>query len=203
MKYNLKFFNANTDAGQDNAAADTDGNAASDNNNGGAEDSAEDNAGDDADGKGDKTLTMTQKEIDAMVAGRLARERAKMPKKEELKAFKDWQDNQKTESEKMAEKMKELQEKTAEAENLRREAAALKKGVTPDNVDFAIFQASKITSDDLDFDAALDKVLTEKKFLLNAIQAQSATGMKQTKQAPDGADDALKKKIFADMGVKM
>ena len=188
MKYNLRFFNSNTDAGQEDAAADTDANATSDNQNGGTDDSAEGDSTDDA-GRGDeRTVTMTQKEIDAVVAGRLARERAKMPKKEDLQAFKDWKEQQKTESEKMAEKLKELDDARNELESYKRLSAVLQKGVDPAIADYAVYEAAKLVSDAMDFETALDAIVEGKKDLFAPKQKPMDTGMYQSKTPADKVD---------------
>ena len=187
MKYNLRFFNSSTDAGQEGAAADTDVNAASD-DNGGTDDSAEGDPNDDAEDKSNKTLTMTQKELDATIASRLARERAKMPKKEELQAFKDWQDNQKTEAEKTAEKLKELDAAKAEIEGYKRLSMVLQKGVSPVMADYAVYEAAKLVGDGIDFESALGTVLEEKKDLFAPKQKAMDTGMHQSRTPADKVD---------------
>ena len=179
MKYNLRFFN--TDAEQDNQVSAGAGENTTPENNGGADDSAEGDSNDDAGVAAEKTVTMTQKELDATIAARLARERSKMPSKERLKAFDEWENNQKTESEKVTEKLGLLEQAQREKEELSRQVAAMKKGVNPDLADYAIFEAAKRVDDSTDFDTALDAVLEEKKDMFAPKQKAKDTGMYQSK----------------------
>lgn len=68
--------------------------------------------------------TFTQKELDEIVKQRLDRAKKDMPSKDELKAFKEWQDSQKT-----AEQLS--QEKITAAENGRTEAVKRAEAAAP------------------------------------------------------------------------
>ena len=68
--------------------------------------------------------TFTQKELDDIVKQRLDRAKKDMPSKDELKAFKEWQDSQKT-----AEQLS--QEKITAAENGRTEAVKRAEAAAP------------------------------------------------------------------------
>lgn len=102
--------------------------------------------------------TLTQSEVDQIVEARLARERRNQPSADELKAFRAWKAQQQTEAERAAQREQDLAAKTQEAENLRRELVAIKKGVNHDVVDFVLFKVGK---QDGDFEKNLDRFLSE------------------------------------------
>ena len=88
--------------------------------------------------------TFTQAELDKVIADRLARERAKMPPQDKLKAFEEWQKSQQTEAEKAAEREKEYQAAAARNTELQRELAVLKAGVKADDIEYVIFKVGKM-----------------------------------------------------------
>ena len=79
--------------------------------------------------------------------GMLKKKMKGMPSKEELKAFKDWQETQKTAEQKQTEKEVEYQKAMAEKENVLQENKALKAGVNTDDVDYVVFKVSKMEGD--------------------------------------------------------
>ena len=82
-----------------------------------------------------------------------------MPSKEELKAFKEWQETQKTEEQKKSEQEIEFQKTLTENEDLKKENMLFKKGVTnSDDVEFLVFKISKMNGD---FEDNVDKFLKE------------------------------------------
>lgn len=85
----------------------------------------------------------TQEEVNAM----LAKEKNKMPSKEEMKAFKEWQENQKTAEQKQAEKEVEFQNALSKTVELEKENKVLKAGVGIDDVDYVMFKVSKMEGD--------------------------------------------------------
>lgn len=96
-----------------------------------------------------------QKIADAMVAKKMKG----MPTKEELKAFKDWQESQKTEAEKQAEKDAEYAQKDNAISQLQKENAVLKAGVKgADDIDYVLYKVGKM---DGDFDENLAKFLKD------------------------------------------
>ena len=88
--------------------------------------------------------TFTQADVDRIVADRLARERKNQPDPEQLKAFEDWKQSQKTEAEKAAETAKKLEEAETEAERLRRENAVIRSGVNADDTDYVLFKVGQM-----------------------------------------------------------
>lgn len=114
-----------------------------------------------------------QKIADAMVAKKMKG----MPSKEELKAFKDWQESQKTAEQKQAEKDAEYKEKDTKISELEKENAVLKAGVTDaDDVDYILFKVSKMEGE---FEENLAKFLKDNpKYLKQELEKQEhkATG---------------------------
>ena len=84
--------------------------------------------------------TFTQEEVNAM----LAKERKKVPSKEDLKAFNDWKESQKTEAEKQSELNQKVTDTTNENITLKQENHVLKSGVNVEDVDYVVFKVSKM-----------------------------------------------------------
>ena len=99
--------------------------------------------------------TITLEEAQKMVNGALAK---KLPPKEEMEAFKKWQESQKTESEKQAEVVKELETLRQEKLNTQRENALLKKGINEEDIDYVMFKVGKMEGE---FDENLVEFLKE------------------------------------------
>ena len=98
--------------------------------------------------------TFTQEEVNAM----LAKEKKKMPSKDELKAFKDWKESQKTEAEKQAEKEAEYQKTLNELNTLKQTNAVLEAGVNKDDADYVLFKVDKMEGE---FEENLAKFLKD------------------------------------------
>lgn len=83
--------------------------------------------------------------------------------KEGLQKFREWQESQKTEAEKQAERLKELetnyQNVSSENETLKAQLSALKAGVNPDSVQDVVILAKAMVNEDVDMDQAIQKVL--------------------------------------------
>lgn len=88
----------------------------------------------------------------------LAKEKNKMPSKEEMKAFKNWQENQKTAEQKQNEKEMEYQKTLSKNEELEKENKVLKAGVNTDDTDYVLFKVSKMEGD---FEENLQEFLKE------------------------------------------
>ena len=99
--------------------------------------------------------TITLEEAQKMVNGALAK---KLPPKEKMDAFKKWEESQKTEADKQAEKEKEFTKKEQENINLKRENILLKKGINIDDIDYVQYKVSKM---DGEFDENLVEFLKE------------------------------------------
>lgn len=112
-----------------------------------------------------------QKIADAMVAKKMKG----MPSKEELKAFKDWQESQKTVEQKQAEKDAEYQKTLNELNTLKQTNAILEAGVNKDDVDYVLFKVGKMEGE---FDENLAKFLKDNpKYLEKELETEpKATG---------------------------
>lgn len=111
-----------------------------------------------------------QKIADAM----LAKKMKGMPTKEELKAFKDWQETQKTEAQKAAEKETEYQNALSKNTELINENKVLRAGVNSDDVDYVVFKVSKMEGE---FEENLEKFLKDNpKYLGKENEEHKATG---------------------------
>lgn len=113
-----------------------------------------------------------QKIADAMVAKKMKG----MPSKEELKAFKEWQESQKTAEQKQAEKEAEYQKTLNQNASLEQENKVLKSGVNIDDVDYVVFKVSKMEGE---FEENLAKFLKDNpKYLEKGLETteHKATG---------------------------
>ena len=109
--------------------------------------------------EGQAEKTFTQEELNKIVQERLDKEKKKMPSKEDLKAFKDWKESQKTEAEKQAEKEAEYQKTLNELNTLKQTNAILEAGVNKDDADYVLFKVSKMEGED--FEENLAKFLKD------------------------------------------
>ena len=137
--------------------------------NGGA--GSEINSTDNSDGEGEGTeetnpkeeKTFTQEEVNKMIKDRVAREKKGQLSKEELKAYQDWKESQKTEAQKQSEALtnaeKAKQDAEERANTLEAKVTCLSKGVLADSVDDVVILAKAMVSDDVTMDQAVDKVL--------------------------------------------
>ena len=111
-----------------------------------------------------------------------------MPTKEELKAFKEWQETQKTSEQKQAEKEAQYQKTLEEKENILQENKVLKAGVNIDDVDYIVFKVSKMEGE---FDDNLTEFLENNPKYLKHGQEQNdknkstSTGIHTQKQKTD------------------
>ena len=107
--------------------------------------------------------TFTQKDFEETLQKELARKTKNLPSDEDLKAFKEWKEAQKTEQE----KYNELQSKYTELENKNKESeqliAVLKSNVLEDHIDFVRFEVAK---QDGDFNENLKTYLENNKSYL-------------------------------------
>lgn len=124
--------------------------------------------------EGQTEKTFTQEELNKIVQDRIEKEKKKMPSKEELKAFKDWQESQKTVEQKQAEKDAEYQKTLNELNTLKQTNAVLKAGVNKDDVDYVLFKVSKMEGE---FEENLTKFLKDNpKYKESEPEVQKATG---------------------------
>lgn len=143
--------------------------------------------------------TFTQSEVNDLVKSRLERERRNMPSKDELAAFKKWQDEQKTTEEKHADAIKAEQQKATEAElrasEYEAKFAAVSKGVKPEAVDDVVALAKAKVSDDVTLEQAIDSIIAKyPAFSANSSQPSVTTGVKTNNNTVNTEDDVLLKK---------
>lgn len=144
-------------------------------------------------GEVDNTQTTENKaegaEIDVKVEaqkiadGMVAKKMKGMPSKEELKAFREWQETQKTAEQKQAEKETEYQKALSENEALVKENQAFKAGVNSDDVEYVVFKVSKM---DGDFEENLKEFLKENPKYLEKKQEEQENEAKDTGVANKG-----------------
>ena len=124
--------------------------------------------------EGQAEKTFTQEELNKIVQERLDKEKKKMPSKEDLKAFKDWKESQKTAEEKQAEKEAEYQKTLNELKTLKQTNAVLEAGVNKDDADYVLFKVSKMEGE---FEENLTKFLKDNpKYKESEPEGQKATG---------------------------
>lgn len=122
-----------------------------------------DRGGEEAEEKTQDEKTFTQEEVNKMIKERVAREKKGQLSKEELKAYQDWKESQKTDEEKKnealsnAEKAKQVAEERANT--LEAKVTCLSKGVLADNVDDVVILAKAMVTDELTIEQAIDKVI--------------------------------------------
>ena len=103
--------------------------------------------------------TFTQEEVNTMIQERLAKEKKKMPSQDELKAYNDWKESQKTEAEKQQEQLDRINTIEMENASLKQINTILGKGITDkDEVEFIQFKVSRMEGD---FNENLDSYLKE------------------------------------------
>ena len=142
--------------------------------------------------------TFTQAELDKVIADRLARERAKMPPQDKLKAFEEWQKSQQTEAEKAAEREKALTEASAKVTSLERENAIIKAGVKGEDVDYVMFKVGKLEGD---FTENLTKYLTENTKFIDP-ETTTIDGIKHTPSSTNSAAEKFEAAMRAGAGLK-
>lgn len=114
-------------------------------------------------GKGEEAKTFTQEELDKIVKERVARAKKDQPSKEELEAFKQWQESQKTEEEKKNKALTNAETARVAAEErallAETKVTCLSKGVVATSIDDVVILAKAMVNDDLTMEQAIDKVL--------------------------------------------
>ena len=128
--------------------------------------------------------TFTQEEVNAM----LAKEKKKMPSKEDMKAFNEWKESQKTETEKSLEKDKKietLKKQLAIAEN---KSVVANAGVDSKFQKFVLSEVSELEGD---FEDNLKDYLKENpQFLISKVETPKSNGV-ATQKISDDAEDGV------------
>jgi hypothetical protein len=117
--------------------------------------------------------TFTQDDVNNIVAKEVKKAQEKLLKqlgiedfnsaKEGLQKFREWQDAQKTEAQKQAERLQQLEQQfnavQQEKESLAAQLAAVKAGVHADYVEDVVVLAQRLVNDDTTLEEAITKVL--------------------------------------------
>lgn len=130
----------------------------------GGEGNAGGNEGEPEGGEGKKEeKTFTQADVDKMIQERVAREKKNQLSKEELKAYNEWKESQKTEEEKRTEALNNAEKAKLAAEEramlAETKVTCLSKGVNATSVDDVVILAKSMVTDDVTMEQAIDKVL--------------------------------------------
>lgn len=139
--------------------------------------------------------TYTKAELDSAIA----KERQSLPSADELKAFNDWKESQKTEQEKTAEKIKLAQEAQTAAEQkaelLEAKYTAVSKGVKPEAVDDVIALAKNKVSDTVTLEQAIESVIEKYPQFGAASNKPATTGVTTPNNGSPAADALLRKSM--------
>lgn len=107
--------------------------------------------------------TFTQADVDRLIQERVAREKKNQLSKDELKAYNEWKESQKTEEEKKNEALTNAENARIAAEekanNLEAKVTCLSKGVIATSVDDVVILAKAMVTDEITIEKAIDKVL--------------------------------------------
>lgn len=107
--------------------------------------------------------TFTQADVDKLIQERVARERKNQLSKEELKAYQEWKESQKTEEEKKNEALTNAEKARLAAEErataLEAKVTCLSKGVVSTSVDDVVILAKAMVTEEVTIEQAIDKVL--------------------------------------------
>lgn len=163
----------------------------------------------------DPPKTFTQEDVNNIVAREAKKAQEKLLKqlgiedfnsaKEGLQKFKEWQESQKTEAQKQAERLQQLEQQfTAvqqEKEALAAQLAAVKAGVHADFVEDVVVLAQRLVNDDTTLEEAITKVIEKYPHFKEAQQQQQdqkpqfsiGTHQKQTSNLDDFAKVLLGK----------
>lgn len=107
--------------------------------------------------------TFTQADVDRLIQERVAREKKNQISKDELKAYNEWKESQKTDEEKKNEALTNAENARIAAEekanNLEAKVTCLSKGVIATSVDDVVILAKAMVTDEITIEKAIDKVL--------------------------------------------
>lgn len=142
--------------------------------------------------------TFTQADVDKLIQERIAREKKNQLSKEELKAYNEWKESQKTEEEKKNEALTNAEKARLAAEEkataLEAKVTCLSKGVIATSVDDVVILAKAMVTDELNIEQAIDKVLEKYPSFKGEQQQKEPQGFKigaGTEQSKNNVDDAL------------
>ncbi len=150
--------------------------------------------------------TFTQADVDKMIKDRVAREKKGQLSEEELKAYQEWKDSQKTEDEKKNEKLTQAEIKAKEAEErallAETKVTCLSKGVNATSVDDVVVLAKAMVSDDVTIDQAIDKVLEKYPHFKGEAATEEQKGFKKIGAPGSKGSKANEEALKAAFGIK-
>lgn len=136
--------------------------------------------------------TFTQEEVNELLGKEKSRLKKGMPSKEELDAFNEWKESQKTEQEKQQENLNKISNLEKDKTALYQENLILKKGVKPEDVDYIQFKVAKM---DGDFEENLDSYLADNsKFTKPEVKATGTQTHTTSVEKENGVMEILKAK---------
>lgn len=145
--------------------------------------------------------TFTQADVDRLIQERVAREKKNQLSKDELKAYNEWKESQKTDEEKKNEALTNAENARIAAEekanNLEAKVTCLSKGVIATSVDDVVILAKAMVTDEITIEKAIDKVLEKYPSFKGAAKLQEEETQKGFKigagaeNLKGNADDAL------------
>lgn len=154
----------------------------------------------------DPPKTFTQDELNNIAAKEAKKAQEKLLKqlgvddfanaKDGLAKFKEWQESQKTEAQKQADRLKELETNftstSEENGTLKAQISAMKAGVVAESVEDVVTLAKTMVSEELDMDAAIAKVVEKYPHFAQKVEEQQeekkpsfSTGQHQKKPESD------------------
>jgi hypothetical protein len=126
-----------------------------------------------------------QKIADAIVAKKLA----KMPSKEELQKYKEWEESKKTETEKQTEELQKKAQIENENNQLKNEIKLLKKSIKVEDIDYVLFKLSKLEGD---FDENLEIFLKENsKYTKEEVKETNGVATNRSSEVKEGGVSAI------------
>lgn len=142
--------------------------------------------------------TFTQADVDKLIQERIAREKKNQLSKEELKAYNEWKESQKTEEEKKNEALTNAEKARLAAEEkataLEAKVTCLSKGVITTSVDDVVILAKAMVTDEITIEQAIDKVLEKYPSFKGEQQEEQNKGFKVgagAEQTKGNTNDAL------------
>lgn len=145
-----------------------------------------------------ESKTFTQEEVDNLLKERVARLKKEQPSKEDLKAYNEWKESQKTEEEKKNEALTNAEKARLAAEEkataLEAKVTCLSKGVVADSVDDVVVLAKAMVTEEVTIEQAIDKVLEKYPSFKGEQQQQDNKGFKVgagAEQTKGNTNDAL------------
>lgn len=140
-----------------------------------------------AEEKVEKTFA-TQEDFNEALKKEVARKTRNLPSKEDLKAFNEWKESQKTETEKSLEKDKKIETLEKQLAYAKNESVVANAGV---DAKFQKFVLSEVSELEGDFEDNLKDYLKENpQFLISKVETPKTNGV-ATKKISEDADDGV------------